>query len=290
VNKSITMLYGFSYRRVKASDFPSNFDPTSIALNSQPVRVGMPTVAVIRDRRDDPLDSTKGSYTIANLGVASGIFGSETNFGRMFVQNSTYYTFKKKFVLARSTRLGYEAPYGSCPTCLPGQSPVVPLPERFFEGGGNSHRGFSINQAGPRDPASGTPIGGSADFINNIELRLPPMNLPWVGQNMSLVFFHDMGNVFPTAHDLFSNFFQWKQKNPNSCKDTSAAGTCDFNFIAHAVGTGVRYKTPIGPVRIDFGYNLNPAMFPIKDPIAPEVPHYETMRRFNIFFSIGQTF
>jgi outer membrane protein insertion porin family len=290
VNKSITMLYGFSYRRVKASDFPSNFDPTSIALNSQPVRVGMPTVAVIRDRRDDPLDSTKGSYTIANLGVASGIFGSETNFGRMFVQNSTYYTFKKKFVLARSTRLGYEAPYGSCPTCLPGQSPVVPLPERFFEGGGNSHRGFSINQAGPRDPASGTPIGGSADFINNIELRLPPMNLPWVGQNMSLVFFHDMGNVFPTAHDLFSNFFQWKQKNPNSCKDTSAAGTCDFNFIAHAVGTGVRYKTPIGPVRIDFGYNLNPAMFPIKDPIAPAVPHYETMRRFNIFFSIGQTF
>jgi outer membrane protein assembly complex protein YaeT len=290
VNKSITMLYGFSYRRVKASDLPPNFDPTTIALNSQPVRVGMPSVAFIRDQRDDPLDSTKGNYTIANFGIASGYFGSEANFGRIFVQNSTYYTFKKKYVLARSTRFGYEAPYGSCPTCLPGQSPVVPLPERFFEGGGNSHRGFSINQAGPRDPASGTPIGGSADFINNIELRLPPMNLPWVGQNLSLVFFHDMGNVFPTADDLFSNFFRWKQKNPNSCKDTSAAGTCDFNFIAHAVGTGVRYKTPIGPVRIDFGYNLNPAVFPIKDPIAPAVPHYETMRRFNVFFSIGQTF
>ena len=290
VNKSITMLYGFSFRRVKASDFPPNFDPTTIALNSQPVRVGMPSIAFIRDRRDDPLDSTKGNYTIANFGVASGYFGSEANFGRIFLQNSTYHSFKNKWVLARSTRFGYEAPYGSCPTCLPGQSPVVPLPERFFEGGGNSHRGFSINQAGPRDPASGTPIGGSADFINNIELRLPPMALPWVGQNLSLVFFHDMGNVFPTSHDLFSNFFQWKQKNPNSCKDTSATGTCDFNFIAHAIGTGVRYKTPIGPVRVDFGYNLNPAVFPIKDPIAPAVPHYETIRRFNIFFSIGQTF
>jgi len=290
VNKSILMLYGFSYRRVKASDFPPNFDPTTIALNSQPVRVGMPSIAVIRDRRDDPLDSTKGNYTIANFGVASGIFGSEANFGRIFMQNSTYYTLKNKWVLARSTRFGYEAPYGSCPTCLPGQSPVVPLPERFFEGGGNSHRGFSINQAGPRDPASGTPIGGSADFINNVELRLPPVPLPWVGQNLGLVFFHDMGNVFPTAHDMFSNFFQWKQKNPNRCKDTSPTGTCDFNFIAHAIGTGVRYKTPIGPVRVDFGYNLNPAVFPIKDPIAPAVPHYETIRRFNLFFSIGQTF
>lgn len=290
VNKSITMLYGFSYRRVKASDFPTNFDPKTIALNSQPVRVGIPSIAFIRDRRDDPLDSTKGNYTIANFGVASGYFGSEANFGRIFMQNSTYHTFKNKWVLARSTRFGYEAPYGSCPTCLPGQSPVVPLPERFFEGGGNSHRGFSINQAGPRDPASGTPIGGSADLVNNIELRLPPMNLPLVGQNLSLVFFHDMGNVFPTAHDLFSNFLQWKQKNPNSCKDTSTAGTCDFNFIAHAIGTGVRYKTPIGPVRVDFGYNLNPAVFPIKDPIAPAVPHFETIRRFNVFFSIGQTF
>jgi outer membrane protein insertion porin family len=290
VNKSITMLYGFSYRRVKASDFPPNFDKTTIALNSQPVRVGIPSIALIRDRRDDPLDSTKGNYTIANFGVASGIFGSEANFGRIFMQNSTYHTFKKKYVLARSTRFGYEAPYGSCPTCLPGQSPEVPFPERFFEGGGNSHRGFSINQAGPRDPASGTPLGGSADFINNIELRLPPLNLPFAGQNLSLVFFHDMGNVFPTSHDLFSNFLQWKQKNPDNCKNTSAQGTCDFNFMAHAIGTGVRYKTPIGPVRIDFGYNLNPALFPVKEPIAPAVPHYETIRRFNIFFSIGQTF
>jgi outer membrane protein assembly complex protein YaeT len=289
VNKSITVLYGFSYRRVKATDFPPNFDPTTIALNSQPVRVGMPTIAVIRDRRDDPLDSTKGNYTIANLGVASGYFGSEANFGRIFIQNSTYHKLSK-YVLARSTRFGYEAPYGNCPTCLPGQPAVVPLPERFFEGGGNSHRGFSINQAGPRDPASGTPIGGSADFINNLELRMPPMTLPYVGQNLGLVFFHDMGNVFATGHDLFSNFLQWKQRNPESCKDTSATGTCDFSFISHAVGTGIRYKTPIGPVRVDLGYNLNPAVFPIKQPIAPAVPHYETIRRFNIFFSIGQTF
>jgi outer membrane protein assembly complex protein YaeT len=294
-SKSITMLYGFSYRRVRASDFPTNFDPNTIALNSRPVRVGIPSIAFIRDRRDDPIDATKGNYTIGNFGVASGYFGSEANFGRIFVQNSTYHTFKKKYVFARSTRFGFETPYGSCPTCLPGQSPQIPFPERFFEGGGNSHRGFSINQAGPRDIASGTPLGGNADFVNNLELRLPPMNLPYVQQNLSLVIFHDMGNVFPTTNDLFANFFRWKQKNPGICRISNNTPTpqndnCDFRFVAHAIGTGIRYKTPIGPVRVDLGYNLNPAVFPITTPIAPTLPHSETMRRFNIFFSIGQTF
>ena len=294
-SKSITMLYGFSYRRVRASDFPPNFDPNTIALNSRPVRVGIPSIAFIRDRRDDPIDATKGNYTIGNFGVASGYFGSETNFGRIFVQNSTYHTFKKRYVFARSTRIGFEAPYGSCPTCLPGQAPQIPFPERFFEGGGNSHRGFSINQAGPRDIASGTPLGGNADFVNNLELRLPPMNLPYAGQNLSLVIFHDMGNVFPTGRDLFENFLRWKQQNPGVCRISNATptpinSTCDFRFMAHAIGTGIRYKTPIGPVRVDLGYNLNPAVFPITTPIAPELPHSETIRRFNIFFSIGQTF
>jgi outer membrane protein assembly complex protein YaeT len=295
-SKAITMLYGFSYRRVRASDFPPNFDPNTIALNSRPVRVGMPTIAFIRDRRDDPIDATKGNYTIGNFGIASGIFGSEANFGRIFVQNSTYHLFKKKYVFARSTRIGFEFPYGSCPTCLPGQSPQIPFPERFFEGGGNSHRGFSINQAGPRDIPSGTPLGGNADFINNFELRLPPIALPYVQQNLSFVVFHDMGNVFPTGHDLTSNFFRWKQKNPDICKidpnvgPTPQNANCNFSFIAHAIGTGIRYKTPIGPVRVDLGYNLNPAVFPITQPIAPTLPHSETIRRFNIFFSIGQTF
>jgi outer membrane protein assembly factor BamA len=69
---------------------------------------------------------------------------------------------------------------------------------------------------------------------------------------------------------------------------------CDFNYLAAAVGTGVHYRTPIGPVRIDLGYNLNPAVFPIRNNTGvannPIAPHIETVRRFNIFFSIGQTF
>lgn len=280
VSKSITMLYRFSYRRVKATDFPPNFDQSTIALSAQPVRVGIPSITVLLDRRDDPIDATKGSYAIADMGAASGYFGSETNFGRVFVQFSTYHKFKKKFVFARSTRIGFEAPYSN--------TIDVPLPERFFEGGGNSHRGFAINQAGPRDPASGTPIGGDADFINNLELRLPPVMLPFVQQNLSFVIFHDMGNVFANSNDLIHNFFQWKQRDPNVCR-TDLTKNCDFNFIAHAVGGGVRYKTPIGPIRVDLGYNLNPAVFQVRAPITGS-PYTDTMRRFNIFFSIGQTF
>jgi outer membrane protein assembly factor BamA len=280
VGKAITLLYGFSYRRVLATDFPPNFDKTTIDLNSQPVRVGMPSIAVLRDRRDDPIDATKGNYILGNFGVASGIFGSEANFGRVFLQNSTYYTIKKRFVFARSTRFGFETPYNN--------TIDIPLPERFFEGGGNSHRGFSINQAGPRDPASGTPLGGNADFINNIELRLPPVMLPLVQQNLSFVVFHDMGNVFASTSDLFHNLAQWHQRNGAACKRDLTVD-CDFNFIAHAVGTGVRYKTPIGPIRVDLGYNLNPAVFQIRQPLTG-TPKSDTLRHFNIFFSIGQTF
>ncbi len=288
VNKSLTLLYRFSYRRVKASDFPPGFNPNNIEnvnLYSQPVRVGMPSFALLRDRRDDPIDATKGNYTLADLGVASNYFGSEANFGRIFIQNSTYHTFKKKFVFARSTRIGFETPYGS--------STDVPLPERFFEGGSNSHRGFSINQAGPRDPGSGTPIGGNADFINNLELRLPPVRLPVFQQNLSFVVFHDMGNVYATGYDLWHNLFQMNQRNKNACRtdleNPNYSQVCDFNFVAHAVGGGIRYKTPIGPIRVDLGYNLNPAVFQVR---APEtgLPYVDTMRRWNLFFSIGQTF
>src|SRR5439155_268498 len=100
----------------------------------------------------------------------------EADFGRLLAQNSTYQTFggkgkpNRQYVFARSTSIGLEQPVrgtrvlppGSCPTrtsCAGIQ--LIPLPELFFAGGGNSHRGFGLNQAGPRDPASGFPVGGT---------------------------------------------------------------------------------------------------------------------------------
>jgi outer membrane protein assembly factor BamA len=79
---------------------------------------------------------------------------------------------------------------------------------------------------------------------------------------MSFAIFHDAGNVFTTGRDMFSNLLHWSQKDPQLCLQQATAKQCDYNYISHAIGIGVRYKTPVGPVRFDFGYNLNPPAFP----------------------------
>ncbi len=283
-SKATTFLYRFAYRRVKVDPATLAVDPNLIPLLSRPVRVGLPSFSYIRDTRDDPIESSKGTYNTLDAGVSSSVFGSEASFWRLFFQNSTYHLFGgkrfgKHFVFARSTRIGFEEPLD------PDSLTEIPLPERFFSGGGNSHRGFAINQAGPRDRQTGFPIGGDAIFLNNLELRFPPMALPLVGENVSAVIFHDAGNVFSTAGDLFGNLFRFSQKSKRQCQLLTLAASCDLDYTSHAIGAGLRYKTPIGPVRFDIGYNLNPPTFPVR-----AEGRSEALRGLNFFFSIGQTF
>lgn len=310
LSKTSIMTYRLTYRRVRASDLSQTVSPSQIPLLSQPTRVGIPSFSYIRNKRDNDLETTKGNYTTIDGGVADSHFGSETDFGRLLIQNSTYYSIGRKrnsdqkFVLARSTRIGVETPFGNTFIPRPGadcsQSQAglcLPLAERFFAGGGNSHRGFGLNQAGPRDPNTGFPLGGTALFVNNVELRMPPPTLPFFQDNISFAIFHDAGNVFTTGHDLFHNLLRWRQKNPELCMQLATAAQCDYSYIAHAIGVGVRYKTPVGPVRFDFGYNLNPPAFPRCTAVLQQgescqpsdfAPQH--VGRFNVFFSIGQTF
>jgi outer membrane protein insertion porin family len=280
MDRATTLLYRFIYRRVSTSNLV--IDPHLVPLFSQAVRVGMPDFSYVRDTRDNPIESLKGTFNTFDLGVASGIFGSQTNFTRIAVQNSSYYQFhKRRWVFARSTRIGVEEPFAS--------TAFAPLPERFFAGGSTSHRGFGINQAGPRDLTSGFPLGGEALFLNNLELRTPPLPFPFVGNNLSAVVFHDMGNVFSTAADMANSILKFSQPNRSLCLNPAAA-TCNFNYVSHAVGAGARYRTPIGPVSFDVGYNLNPPAFPISAPNPPAVPSSQVLKHFNFFFNIGQTF
>jgi outer membrane protein insertion porin family len=313
------MDYRFAFRRVKASNIA--ISPNLIPLLSQPTRVGGPGFTYIRNRRDNDLETTRGNYTTVDGSIADSHFGSEADFSRVLAQYSTYHSFGKrrpagrKFVFARSTRIGVETAFGNTLILSPGQScpqpalpcpgiSLIPLPERFLSGGGNSHRGFGLNQAGPRDPVTGFPLGGSALFLNNLELRLPPPTLPFVRDNLSFAIFHDAGNVFTNGHNMLHNLLRWQQKNPRFCTQQSTASECDYSYISHAIGVGVRYKTPIGPVRFDFGYNLNPPAFPScqSNPSSPAqmpsascptgspffVPQHAS--HFNVYFSIGQTF
>ncbi len=295
-----TLIYRYTFRRVKATNVVVASD--QIPLLSQPVRVGIPGFTYIRDKRDNPLDATKGNYTTADAGLAGSFFGSEADFGRLLVQNATYQPFgknrpsEKKYVFARSTTIGIENPFSNTLILNPGESvpqgkSLIPLPERFFSGGGNSHRGFALNQAGPRDPSTGFPLGGSALFLNSLELRMPPLNLPYVQDNVSLAIFHDAGNVFTAAHNMAHSFLNWRQPNQSLCQQQSTADQCSYNYISQAVGIGVRYRTPIGPVRFDFGYNLNPPAFPSFQTIDnKQVFIPQRLTHFNVFFSLGQTF
>jgi outer membrane protein assembly complex protein YaeT len=281
INKGTQMLYRIVYRRVQVDPKTLQVDPNLIPLLSRPVRVAFPSVTYIRDTRNDPIDSYRGVYTTSNFDIASSIFGSESNFARLVLSNSSYHIIKKsgperQWVLARATRIGIEEPFGSFTQAF------VPLPERFFAGGSNSHRGFAINQAGPRDLETGFPIGGNALFINNIELRTPPVALPFVEENLSFVFFHDAGNVFTSTEQMVKNLWRFSQPQLGACK---GALLCNFDFMSHAVGTGLRYKTPIGPVRFDLGYNLNPPFY-----AQGNINATKRLGRFNFFFSIGQTF
>ena len=60
-----------------------------------------------------------------------------------------------------------------------------------------------------------------------------------------------------------NNSLHWHQRNPALCLQPATAIQCNYNYVSQAIGVGVRYKTPVGPVRFDFGYNLNPPAFPV---------------------------
>ncbi len=325
INKTSNMTYSFNYRRVKASNI--EISPVEIPLLSLPVRVGEPELNYVRNTRDNDLESTKGSYITGTAGVASSYFGSQADFSRILIGHTSYHGFGKnrrpgkKLVFARSTRVGVQNAFGNttifppgtrCPTTDPDCAVVIPLAERFLSGGGNSLRGFGLNQAGPRDPVTGFPLGGSALFINNVELRFPATPLPYVKENLSFAIFEDAGNVFTDGNTMLDNLLRWRQKKPQDCLQEATAGQCDFSYVSHAVGLGIRYKTPIGPVRFDLGYNLNPPAFSscqrVPSPAFPGISQYcvtntttpgattfpyfvpQHASHFNVYFSIGQSF
>jgi outer membrane protein assembly complex protein YaeT len=299
LSKANTFVYEFNFRRVKVQANSLQVAPTEIALLSTAVRVGGPAVTWIRDTRDSPLDARRGTYTSFQEFLSDKIFGAQAVFNRLDVSNSSYWSFdKKQFVLARNTRYGQERAFGT-----PG-SELIPLPERLYAGGATSLRGFSVNAAGPRDPETGYPTGGAGALINSTEMRLPPPTLPFFGNALSLVVFHDMGNVFSNASEAWPSALRFRQRDRDTCRNPAAlpVGTasnstglespCSFNYFSHALGTGLRYHTPAGPIRLDFSYNLNPPIFPVvynySNSAAP--PTVGEASHFNFFFSLGQSF
>ena len=278
-----TTLQGqYSFRNIEVSDLRIN--RLAVPLFSQPVHVASVGLLYTRDHRDNPIDSTRGSFSSAAGGVAWQGLGSQTNFVRFGGQNSTYYRLNPHVILARNTRVGIETPFGPLlPTTVTksngGSTTIysrdIPLAEHFFMGGPESHRGFSFDQAGPRDLETGYPIGGEALFLNSVELRFP-----FRRNKYGLVLFDDAGNVFSTPGRM--HLLRFSQTSP-----------IDFDYMVNATGLGVRYNTPVGPLRLDLGYTFNATNYTVCSGPPPNpcsAVAVRTLPRWVFSFGIGQSF
>lgn len=316
-----TLVYRYAFRKVLVSNLNLHIAPEEVPLFEQPTLVSEFGVTWLRDRRDNPADATKGSFNSADFDTASTSLGSSSSFLRFFFQNSTYHPIKRRFSFARSIRIGILEPFANTEsltfppptatqcTATPSTGPtpeIIPLPERFFAGGGTSLRGFALNQAGPRDPCTGFPVGGQAMLVLNQEFRFP-LRLPFVGEQLGGALFYDGGNVYSRLDritfrpDSPKPVFVLEDPSmpPSATNPTLCVYNCtnELNYFAHTVGFGIRYATPVGPIRIDLGYQINRPFFVVPcvpstsgTPATPACFKGTQLPRLQIFFNLGSIF
>jgi outer membrane protein insertion porin family len=232
-------------KRTKAVFFRYTFSRTSITdllipdlvpPQDRDVRLSTVTAAYARDTRDFVLDAHRGIYQSFELDFNPKWLGSSASFARFLGQVAYYKNIGRGVIWANSVRLGLAHEIGDS---------FVPLSEQFFSGGASTLRGFPLNGAGPQrtvqacsnpaDLATCTliqaPTGGNQLLILNSEFRIPvPLK-----KGLGIALFYDGGNVFQTVgfHNFGGNY-------------------------SNTVGAGLRYSTPVGPIRIDIGRNLSP--------------------------------
>ncbi|HUK29531.1 MAG TPA: POTRA domain-containing protein [Candidatus Acidoferrum sp.] len=278
VSKSTSILYRYTYRKVLVDANTLRIAPEQIPLFSQPTLVSEFGTSWVRDRRDNPADATQGMFNSLDFSLAEKVIGSSASFTRIYFQNSSFHRLGSKLVFARAVRFGWQQTIGNT------LSTEIPLPERFFAGGDSSLRGFGLNEAGPRDPVTGFPVGGQALFLFNQELRFP-MRLPKLGSKLGGAIFYDGGNVFSRLGTITFRY----------APSAISQSTGELSYFSHTVGFGFRYATPIGPVRVDLAYQINPPQFitscTIGNPgCSPSGTQLNQIPHFQFFFNLGDVF
>ena len=183
--------------------------------------------SAILDYRDNPLNPTKGSVYAGIVKIASRYIGSTVDFGKVTLQGGWYFPLYNKIVFAFSARGGIEGWFQS--------KFDIPISERFFLGGASSIRGYNYETIAPK-AKDGTPTGGDSMALFNAEVRFP---LPY---GFGLVTFIDAGNAWLLNKNVAAADFQ----------QTGANG------LRYGAGCGLRYDTPVGPIRLDYGFKLRP--------------------------------
>jgi len=200
-----------------------------------PYSTSLVSGSIIWDRRDDSINPTRGMFLSAVLEWAYPLFQAESDYQKTFIKYQLYHPLLPRLHFGLTSRLGL------------GRG-RMPIPERFFAGGSNSFRGAEFDRLGPADPDSEMPVGGKALFLVNLEMSVPLFgSMP----DLAGAVFYDLGNVFASRDD-FSLF-----------------------ELRGALGAGLRYRTPLGPVRLELGWNLD-------DPARRTKPI--------LYFTIGNVF
>jgi outer membrane protein assembly factor BamA len=233
-DRTKSVIFRYTYSRTILTNL---LIPGLVPPQDQNVRLSGPSVTFVRDTRDNPVNATKGIYESIEADLYPSALGSNTNFTRFLGQAAYYHkVFHHTTVWANSLRLGLEFAFAGA---------QVPLSQSFFSGGGSTLRGFPLNGAGPQrplpvcsnpaDPATcsliSVPVGGPQLVLLNSELRFPL----GIVRNLGGAVFYDGGNVYPSVgvQNFFANY-------------------------SNTLGAGLRYSTPVGPIRFDVGRNLSP--------------------------------
>ncbi|HXZ44041.1 MAG TPA: outer membrane protein assembly factor BamA [archaeon] len=227
---------GLQYRLTEITNY--DVDPSLATAN---VQNGSQTVAsivstTVLDRRDNILNPSHGGLHVLTLQGGGFVLGSEINFVKSELGTTWYLNWVPPTVLALSSRVGLATPLGNT-------SDLV-IQDRFFAGGDTTIRGYPENKVGPLD-SSGNPTGGDARILLNAEWRFPIWR--WLGGAI----FVDTGTVAQKVRDLSLSTFKT------------------------GVGASLRLITPVGPIRLDFGYALN---------------HIPGENRWQFYFGVGNPF
>ena len=213
----------YKYEQVKISDIEVGVSADILAEEGKN-NISSISNVLTYDKRDSKVAPTEGWYVTNTFDLAGGLFSGDKDFYREQLRGSYYIPIEvDKYdwlsVLELSGRVGVADAYGD--------SAKVPIFERFFAGGAYTIRGYEERSVGPFDPGSFDPTGGESMIVGSLEYTIPVIDF------MKLAFFYDFGNVWAKASDIASGGYK------------------------SGIGSGVRVKTPIGPINLDYGYPLD---------------------------------
>jgi outer membrane protein assembly factor BamA len=216
-----TLIYRYLYQDTKV--FNIEVPDEEIDRQFRTYTVSGPAFSVVWDTRDDPLEPRRGIFFASDLQLSADALGG-TSYMKGFFQAANIRRLRSDLALVLSARLGLAATFGG------DSPPLLPLPERFFAGGAFGPRGWPVDEVGPKiltPDGEFFPTGGNALLLGGAELRYD------LTRSFQIATFLDIGNVYREVRDL-------------SIPD-----------LRKSVGLGLRYLTPIGPIRLDYGHKIH---------------------------------